>query len=65
MLNLFTEEHTQLLSALIKNKVDFMLVGGYAVIHYGFPNKNFQNKLLYCYGKSQKKVIKFIWEVYK
>ena len=36
MLNLFTEEHTQLLSALIKNKVDFMLVGGYAVIHYGY-----------------------------
>ena len=36
MLNLFTEEHRQLLSALIKNKVDFMLVGGYAVIHYGY-----------------------------
>jgi hypothetical protein len=36
MINLFTEEHQQLLSALIKNKVDFMLVGGYAVIHYGY-----------------------------
>ena len=36
MTNLFTEEHQQLLSALIKNKVDFMLVGGYAVIHYGY-----------------------------
>lgn len=36
MINLFTEDHQQLLSALIKNKVDFMLVGGYAVIHYGY-----------------------------
>lgn len=36
MINLFTEEHQQLLSALIKNKVDFMLVGGYAVIYYGY-----------------------------
>jgi Nucleotidyl transferase of unknown function (DUF2204) len=36
MINLFTDEHQQLLSALIKHKVDFMLVGGYAVIHYGY-----------------------------
>ena len=36
MINLFTEEHQQLLSVLIKNKVDFMLVGGYAVIYYGY-----------------------------
>ena len=36
MINLFTEEHQQLLATLIKNKVDFMLVGGYAVIHYGY-----------------------------
>lgn len=36
MINLFTREHQQLLSALIKSKVSFMLVGGYAVIHYGY-----------------------------
>ena len=36
MINLFTEEHQQLFAKLIKNKVDFMLVGGYAVIHYGY-----------------------------
>lgn len=36
MINLFTKEHQQLLHALITNKVDFMLVGGYAVIHYGY-----------------------------
>ena len=36
MINLFTNDHQQLLSAMIKNKVDFMLVGGYAVIYYGY-----------------------------
>jgi len=36
MINLFTDEHQQLLSALVKNNVEFMLVGGYAVIHYGY-----------------------------
>lgn len=36
MINFFTEEHQELLFALLKNKVDFMLVGGYAVIHYGY-----------------------------
>lgn len=36
MINLFTDEHRELLSALIKQKVDFMLIGGYAVIHYGY-----------------------------
>ena len=36
MINLFTDEHRKLLSALLKNSVDFMLIGGYAVIHYGY-----------------------------
>lgn len=36
MINLFTDEHQQLLSALVNNNVEFMLVGGYAVIHYGY-----------------------------
>ncbi|MCC6256800.1 MAG: nucleotidyltransferase [Chitinophagaceae bacterium] len=36
MINLFTEEHQKLLSALINARVDFMLIGGYAVIHYGY-----------------------------
>ena len=36
MINLFTEEHRELLLALIKHKVDFILIGGYAVIHYGY-----------------------------
>lgn len=36
MINLFTEEHREILEVLLKHKVDFMLVGGYAVIHYGY-----------------------------
>ena len=36
MLNIFIEEHQQILFALIKHKVNFMLIGGYAVIHYGY-----------------------------
>ena len=36
MINIFVEEHKQILFALIKNKVDFMIIGGYAVIHYGY-----------------------------
>ncbi|MFM2339072.1 MAG: hypothetical protein RL115_2265 [Bacteroidota bacterium] len=35
-MNVFVEEHRQMLLVLIKHKVNFMLVGGYAVIHYGY-----------------------------
>ena len=35
-MNIFIEEHLQLLKTLLKYKVDFMLIGGYAVIHYGY-----------------------------
>jgi predicted nucleotidyltransferase len=36
MINIFVEEHRQILFALIKHKVDFIIIGGYAVIHYGY-----------------------------
>ena len=36
MINVLLNEHQQMLSALIKHNVNFMLVGGYAVIHYGY-----------------------------
>lgn len=35
-MNIFIEEHRQLLHALVKYHVDFILIGGYAVIHYGY-----------------------------
>ena len=36
MINVLLNEHQQMLSALVKHNVNFMLVGGYAVIHYGY-----------------------------
>jgi hypothetical protein len=35
-MDILLEDHKQLLLSLIANKVDFMLIGGYAVIHYGY-----------------------------
>ena len=35
-MNFFIDEHQQLLHALINNEVSFILIGGYAVIHYGY-----------------------------
>lgn len=35
-MNIFIEEHQQMLLALVKNKVRFMLIGGYAVIYHGY-----------------------------
>ena len=36
MINVLLEEHQQMLAALIKHDVNFILIGGYAVIHYGY-----------------------------
>lgn len=35
-MNIFIEEHIEILKSLIKNQVDFLLIGGYAVIYYGY-----------------------------
>lgn len=35
-MNVFVEEHRQMLLSLVKHEVRFMLIGGYAVIHYGY-----------------------------
>ncbi len=35
-MNVFVPEHRQMLLTLIKHEVNFMLIGGYAVIHYGY-----------------------------
>lgn len=40
MINIFLEEHHQILFALLKNKVNFMPIGGYAVIHYGYDRNS-------------------------
>lgn len=35
-MNIFNETHLDYLSKLLENKVDFLLVGGYAVNYYGY-----------------------------
>jgi hypothetical protein len=35
-MDIFIPEHKEILLALVKHRVDFMLIGGYAVIHYGY-----------------------------
>src|SRR5690349_17196227 len=35
-MNIFLEEHQNILSHLIANKVEFLLIGGYAVIFHGY-----------------------------
>ncbi len=35
-MNILFEEHLTILSSLVTHDVKFMLVGGYAVIHYGY-----------------------------
>lgn len=35
-MNIFYREHRNLLEALLKNNVDFILIGGYAVNYYGY-----------------------------
>lgn len=35
-MNILIEEHQKLLLSLLNNKVNFILIGGYAVIYYGY-----------------------------
>lgn len=35
-MNILIEEHRQLLLSLLNNNVSFILIGGYAVIYYGY-----------------------------
>lgn len=35
-MNIFIDEYLQVLQALVRNEVKFILIGGYAVIHYGY-----------------------------
>lgn len=35
-MNLFIDTHQELLAALLKHNVDFIIIGGYAVIYHGY-----------------------------
>lgn len=57
-MNIFIEPHYEVLRLLLKHQVDFMLIGGYAVIFYGYSRTtgdmdlwlkpDNQNKLKFC-----------------
>jgi len=38
-MNIFINEHRQMLLALIKHQANFMLISGYEVIHCGYERK--------------------------
>lgn len=35
-MNIFVDSHQQLLKSLLQHKVNFLLVGGYAVVYHGY-----------------------------
>ena len=35
-MNILLDEYKEILALLLKHKVNFMLIGGYAVVHYGY-----------------------------
>jgi len=35
-MNIFLDAHSKLIRELLKSKVDFIIIGGYAVIHHGY-----------------------------
>src|SRR6056297_1966611 len=35
-MNMFLDAHSKLIRELLKNEVEFIIIGGYAVIHHGY-----------------------------
>lgn len=54
-MNVFVPEHRQMLLALVKHKVNFMLIGGYAVIHYGYERSTGDMDIWLQLGNDNKK----------
>jgi len=60
-MNIFLDEHQQLLHKLLEHRVRFMLIGGYAVIHYGYSrttgDMDFTNPLpVFFVGENSRRV---------
>lgn len=54
-MDIFFEEHQQLLRLLIKHNVSFMLIGGYAVIYYGYERTTGDMDIWLKLGEGNKK----------
>lgn len=53
-MNIFIEEHQQMLLSLVKNNVRFMLVGGYAVIYHGYARTTGDMDIWLALGEDNK-----------
>lgn len=53
-MNIFIEEHQQMLLALAKNNVRFMLIGGYAVIYHGYARTTADMDIWLALGNDNK-----------
>lgn len=60
-MNIFLKEHQDLLGLMLQNHVDFMLIGGYAVIHYGYKRTTADMDLwLKPTNENKKKLLKVL-----
>ena len=53
-MNIFIEEHQQMLVALVKHHVQFMLIGGYAVIYHGYARTTGDMDIWLALGNNNK-----------
>ena len=58
-MNIFIDEHKQLLHTMVNNNVSFMLIGGYAVIYYGYERTTGDIDIwLKCSNENRDKLVK-------
>ncbi|MCX8482879.1 MAG: nucleotidyltransferase [Crocinitomicaceae bacterium] len=63
-MNLFIDKHQNLVSVLLKHNVDFLLIGGYAVIHHGYKRTTGDMDIwLKPHNDNKPKIIKVLKEV--
>lgn len=53
-MNIFIKEHRQMLQALARNNVRFMLIGGYAVIYHGYARTTADMDIWLALGNDNK-----------
>lgn len=56
-MNIFIEEHQQMLLALAKNNVKFMLIGGYAVVYHGYARTTGDMDIWLALGNDNKEKV--------
>ena len=54
-MDIFLEEHQQMLMALVKHKVKFLLIGGYAVVYHGYRRTTGDMDIWLALGEENKK----------